>query len=118
MATEHALLDDNGDGLGTPATWFRGVRATKSAKDGATLDGLRANQFHLVRNSLERDMSPSMRARRDELERRLEQLRARKGELTAAVYDERLENVLRPLADLYAELEETPPDPKAKRDGK
>ena len=23
LATEHALLDDNGDGLGTPATWFR-----------------------------------------------------------------------------------------------
>src|SRR5204863_7310884 len=27
LATEHALLDDNGDGLGTPADWFRGVRA-------------------------------------------------------------------------------------------
>ena len=35
LATEHALLDDNGDRLGTPANWFRGVRATKRAKDGA-----------------------------------------------------------------------------------
>ena len=26
LATEHALLDDNGDSLGTPAAWFRGVR--------------------------------------------------------------------------------------------
>ena len=39
LATEHALLDDNGDKLGTPASWFRGVRATQRAKDGATLDG-------------------------------------------------------------------------------
>ncbi len=31
---EHALLDDNGDGLGTPAAWFRGVRATQRAKAG------------------------------------------------------------------------------------
>ena len=27
LATEHALLDDNGDRLGTPPNWFRGVRA-------------------------------------------------------------------------------------------
>ncbi len=32
LATEHALLDDNGDRLGTPADWFRGVRATKRAR--------------------------------------------------------------------------------------
>ena len=30
LATEHALLDDNGDRLGTPADWFRGVRATEA----------------------------------------------------------------------------------------
>ena len=29
LATEHALIDDNGDGLGTPADWFRGVHAVK-----------------------------------------------------------------------------------------
>ncbi|HEV3339504.1 MAG TPA: hypothetical protein VG125_04085, partial [Pirellulales bacterium] len=29
LATEHALLDDNGDRLGTPPDWFRGVRATR-----------------------------------------------------------------------------------------
>lgn len=33
LATEHALLDDNGDRLGTPASWFRGVRAIQRAKD-------------------------------------------------------------------------------------
>ena len=34
LASEHALLDDNGDRLGTPANWFHGIRATKRAKDG------------------------------------------------------------------------------------
>ena len=29
LATEHALLDDNGDGLGTPSDWFTRLRATK-----------------------------------------------------------------------------------------
>ena len=37
LASEHALLDDNGDKLGTPPNWFRGVRATQRAKDGAAL---------------------------------------------------------------------------------
>ena len=53
LATEHALLDDNGDGLGTPAAWFRGLRATQRAKDGASLDGTRAHQFHLVASDRE-----------------------------------------------------------------
>src|SRR5262249_53253088 len=34
LATEHPLLDDNGDKLGTPPDWFHGIRATKRAKDG------------------------------------------------------------------------------------
>ena len=53
LATEHALLDDNGDHLGTPAEWFRGVHATRRAKDGAALDGARAHQLHLVKSQRE-----------------------------------------------------------------
>ena len=32
LATEHALLDDNGDGLGTPPDWFSGVRVVKRGR--------------------------------------------------------------------------------------
>ena len=39
IATEHSLLDDNGDGLGTPPDWFSGVRVVKKAKDGTLPDG-------------------------------------------------------------------------------
>src|SRR4029450_8981839 len=68
LATEHALIDDNGDGLGTPADWFRGVRAVKTAANSAGVDGLRAHQIHLVRSEQERNLSPAVRAKRDELE--------------------------------------------------
>ena len=45
LVTEHALLDDNGDGLGTPADFFRGVRAVKKPVEGGSVDGVRANQI-------------------------------------------------------------------------
>jgi len=32
LATETALVDDNGDAQGTPAGWFRGTRTTRRAK--------------------------------------------------------------------------------------
>ena len=31
LATEHSLLDDNGDGLGTPPDWFQGVRVVQES---------------------------------------------------------------------------------------
>src|SRR5207253_3682573 len=80
LATEHALLDDNGDGLGTPADWFRGIRAMKKAKEGASADGLRAHQFHLVRSEQEQKLSSELRARRDELELAIAKLRDAKGQ--------------------------------------
>jgi len=108
LATEHALLDDNGDGLGTPATWFRGVHAVKAAKDGANLDGLRANQFHLVRSTRERDLQNDARTRRDELEIEIAQLRQRKAALGADQYYIQLEALLLELAQLYQRVETTP----------
>jgi hypothetical protein len=101
LATEHALLDDNGDGLGTPAAWFRGVRATQRAKQGAALDGLRAHQLHLVRSDSESDMPPTVRARRDELELELAALRDQKAKLGAEAYYSELEPLLVELARLY-----------------
>lgn len=101
LATEHALIDDNGDGLGTPADWFKGVRATKSARDGAALDGARAHQFHLVRSPAELQLSAEVRARRDQLEMQVEKLRAEKGKLPEAEYLRELEKILLELAALY-----------------
>ena len=101
LATEHALLEDNGDGLGIPADWFQGTRATRSAKDGAPLDGLRAHQWHLVMSDAERRLPPEFRAERDRLELEVETLRGKKNTLTEADYYGRLEPLLLRLSRLY-----------------
>jgi hypothetical protein len=101
LANEHALLDDNGDGLGTPADWFRGIRAVKKARDGAALDGLRAQQFCLVRSQAERDLPAQVRIRRDELELGIAHLRESKSTLAEDEYYRRLEVLLLELAKLY-----------------
>jgi hypothetical protein len=101
LATEHALIDDNGDGLGTPADWFQGLRATKAAKDGAPLDGFRAGQIVLVRSAREQQLPAAVRARRDELERGLAELRQRKGKLAEDEYLSQIEPILIELAKLY-----------------
>jgi hypothetical protein len=105
LSTEHALLDDNGDGLGTPADWFRGIHAVKKAGKGASLDGLRAHQFHLVRNAAEQRMPPALRARRDELERAAAKLRELKPSLPEDEYYARLESLMIELAKIYKESE-------------
>ena len=101
LMTEHALLDDNGDGLGTPADFFRGVRATKSAKAGAPLDGLRAHQWHLLRSEAEQKLTAEVRARRDALELSIARLRQRKPTLPEDEYYRQLEALLVELARLY-----------------
>ena len=108
LATEHALLDDTGDGMGTPPDWFRGVRASKSAKDGATLDGFQAHQFHLVKSDAEQKLSPAIRTRRNELERAIATLRDTKAKLSEDEYYEKLEVLLLDLSRLYESAGQKP----------
>jgi hypothetical protein len=103
LATEHALLDDNGDGLGTPAGWFRGVRAVKTPADGKSVDGVRAQQFIFVRSTAEERLSAGARARRDALEQKLSALRERKSEMSEDDYYRQLEVILVEIARLYDE---------------
>jgi len=83
LATEHPLIDDNGDGLGTPPDWFEGVRAVKKARDGASVDGPLAQQFVLVPSAEEQKLSPAVRAKRDQLELAVSRLRDNKANLPA-----------------------------------
>ena len=101
LATEHSLLDDNGDGLGTPADWFRGLQLIKGSKDASSPDGRRAHQIHLLPSASDREMHPELRAARDAIERELSELRHRKPEEPPAEYAAKLEEVLVRLARLY-----------------
>jgi hypothetical protein len=101
LATEHSLLDDNGDGLGTRSDWFRGVRPVQKAADGASLDGYRAHQFHLVHSEAENKMPPQLRSERDRLELEVVKLRDMKESLSEAEYFPRLEKLLCEIAQIY-----------------
>ena len=106
LATETALLDDNGDGLGTPADWYQGTRAVRLGKDGTTVDGRLAHQFHLVPNAHEAKMPPDVRRRRDALETQIRDLRQAKDETTNQdEYYAEVEPLMVELARLYEELE-------------
>ena len=100
VATEHALLDDNGDGQGVRADQFRGLTAIAQPTDGHPLDGRKAHQWHLVPNATDAKLAPEVRAKRNELELAIETLRDRKETVPQAEYFFELERLLVELAEL------------------
>lgn len=110
LPTEHSLLDDNGDGLGTPADWFRGIRVVKKSSDKRAPDGLRAHQIHLISSPAEKAWSPAARAERDKLELDLARLRDHKPTPPDDAYYTQLEALLLRLAHLYREGGATQPE--------
>jgi hypothetical protein len=109
IATEHALLDDNGDRLGTPAQWFRGIRPTQKAADQAPLDGYRAHQIHLCPSAEEARLSAEQRAERDRLERAVFKLRDTRDQYTEEAYFQELESLLLAIARIYQESADPAP---------
>lgn len=101
LVTEHPLIDDNGDGQGTPADWFRGTRVIRQPEGSHEPDGDRARLIALVPTEAERELAPEQRERRDQLERELAALRARKEAMASEAYDAALEAILRQLASVY-----------------
>lgn len=108
LATEHALLDDNGDGFGTQADWFRGIHAVKKAANKAALDGTRAHQWHLVRSQEDQRLSPEQRKQRDELELQIGKLREQKSAMQEDDFYRRLEELLTKLAEIELAKESAP----------
>ena len=110
LATEHALLDDNGDGNGVRADWFRGVRAVKTAADGAGVDWQAAHQMHLVRSDAEQNLPVEVRRERDRIEVQVISLRDRKSSFeNEDEYYAQLEALLVALAKIYEPVTATEP---------
>jgi hypothetical protein len=101
LATEHALLDDNGDGKGTPASFYSGIRPAKKPDEAANVDGFRAHQIHFIYSEEEAKLSPAIRKRRNDLELELEKVRARKQQLKEGEYLKEIEPILLELSRLY-----------------
>jgi len=102
LATEHSLLDDNGDAQGIRADWFRGIRPVKKPKGAEAVDGRRAHQLHLVRSPTEQSLPFDLRRRRDALELAVVQLRDRAPQFeNEDEYYAELEQLLIQLARVY-----------------
>jgi hypothetical protein len=102
LATEHALIDDNGDQQGTPADWFRGTRLERRPQSsGVAPDGNAARLLALLPTEAERNLTPEQRTERDRLESELESLRAKKSSLSEDDYYRQLESLFRRLGALY-----------------
>lgn len=101
LATEHALLDDNGDKLGIGAEFFRGTRAVKAAQAGKELDGEFAGRIILYSDPSLPQLSPSDQARRAEIEAKINDLRSRRPTPPTARYWDELEGLLLQLAEVY-----------------
>lgn len=106
LATEHALIDDNGDGKGTPLDFFRGVRVVRKSKDDTLPDGPLANQIFLIKSAFEKQLSPDLRRKRNHIEVELELLRSQKNNLETELYYAAIEEKLVELAKLYRDIQE------------
>lgn len=96
VATEHALLDDNGDG--------RGARLPLESTDGSTTDGELAATVIMAPNRARAAADPAMVARYDAAIAAVEALKAEKGSLPEAEYWDRLETLLLEAARLNQEI--------------
>ncbi len=105
LVSENALLDDNGDGRGTPADWFRGVRIEKKAKGNNNADGLLSRLVFPVVPAAEKEISEPLRKKRAEVEAKIETLRSLKKSLEADVYYRDLEKLFLELASINDEIE-------------
>jgi hypothetical protein len=105
IATEHPLLDDDGDGRGVRDDFFIQGRVAKATADGKTPDGALARTFCLHPSAAERKLSAEQTAKRDELEAELATLRRHKPDVGEEEYFSELERVLTALARLYADAQ-------------
>lgn len=101
LATEHALIDDNGDKKGTPANFFRGARPVGQAKEGSPIDGYVSARSILWNWGEKLDLTSEQLTRRDELERMHESLRVRRESMSEEEYDQALLPIMSELARLY-----------------
>jgi hypothetical protein len=96
LATEHALFDDNGDGVPTRR------EALEAPPADAKLDGERASQLVLVLSGEEKQLTDEQRTKRDALESQLKKLREQRTQLGDEAYYSQLEKLLRELAAVYS----------------
>lgn len=100
IASEQALLDDNGDSRGTPSNFFRGVRAVKAPSNGLKVDGPLANRVFFKKTAEVASLSADQLSKAADLEHQIDTLRGQKADFAEAIYYAQLELLLVDLAEI------------------
>jgi hypothetical protein len=106
MVTEHAVLEDNGDGkpisveaVKTPVRPDDNrTRKERSDED----EGAKARQWHFIPSATEAALTLSERSQREEIERSIKALREDKMRRLPEDYQAEMEGLLLKLAGIYA----------------
>lgn len=106
LASENALLDDNGDGRGTSGEFFRGLRPIQAAEAGQPIDGQLAARVMLFASPQALQLTPAQQAQRQSIESQIDALRAAKAQLDEADYYQQLETLLIELSAIYEAAEQ------------
>ncbi|GIW99685.1 MAG: hypothetical protein KatS3mg111_3018 [Pirellulaceae bacterium] len=105
LATEHALLDDNGDRVGTSADFYRGVQIVRHAQADRPIDGSAAARVILFNGPQAIVLSSALAAQRQQLEIELDRLRGKRPDLSEEAYLDALEKIMLQMAALYEQAE-------------
>ncbi len=98
LASEQALLDDNGDSRGTPAAFYRGARPVKAPANGLKLDGAFASRTLVSNFGVPDKRSKEQRELAESLANQVEALRTRKKEMAEEEYYKELEQLFLAIA--------------------
>lgn len=101
LATEHALLDDNGDRTGTSADFYRGLQPNKKVADDKPIDGQSARKIILYSSSAAIQLNAEQQQQRQQIESAIENLRLQKNQLPSKDYYDQLEQLLLEMARIY-----------------
>ncbi|MBK1877046.1 hypothetical protein [Pelagicoccus mobilis] len=96
LASEHALIDDNGDGKGYQYSSFDGLRPKSDVQDGR-----RASRIFFRGTYSGSQLSQRQLSDRNRLETELDELYSKKKDLSEVEYFQQLEEILDQLASLY-----------------
>lgn len=106
MLTEHAVLEDTGDGrpIGVEAAKTLGRSDDQRTPEDRSneYEGARAQQWHFIPSATEAALTLSERSQREEIERSIKALRKEKMRRLPEVYQAEMEGLLLKLAGIYA----------------
>ena len=108
MLTEHAVLEDTGDGRPVGVDAFKTVakadeKKLRKMERVREEEGMKSRQWHLIADPVEAALTADQRVEREEVERKLRGLREDKSGRLPEDYQSEIEGLLLRLAAIYAD---------------